>query len=334
MKGQTALHGAFLWRQVDVVVELKQNWRAKDDEAFIEMLNRIRLGKVRKIALDDDHPTDYNTLKARILSQLKITSPTQFDEFKEAPIVVTRKYLRDAINETKAKAFATQTCQQYIMYHARDKIGGKVLTVPQQRRLWKLQSSHTNDSLGRLPLVPGMPVMITENAATSCKIVNGSRGILKSITYEVDETNTRFPVCALVELENSTLQVPGLPNSVVPILPITGSFPFRTAEKIVNVRRTQLPILPGWAFTDFKVQGSHLPKVIVDLSGARSLQSIYVMLSRASRLSDIAILRWFTSRTLHADLQGDARNELQRLQNVAISTREKYLQDHVERQPK
>lgn len=80
-----ALHGAFLWRQVDVVVELKQNWRAKDDEAFIEMLNRIRLGKVRKIALDDDHPTDYNTLKARILSQLKITSPTQFDEFKEAP---------------------------------------------------------------------------------------------------------------------------------------------------------------------------------------------------------------------------------------------------------
>ncbi|KAG1811911.1 hypothetical protein EV424DRAFT_1275663, partial [Suillus variegatus] len=29
IKGQSALHGAFLWRQVDTVVELKQNWRAK-----------------------------------------------------------------------------------------------------------------------------------------------------------------------------------------------------------------------------------------------------------------------------------------------------------------
>ncbi|KAG2155405.1 hypothetical protein DEU56DRAFT_693837, partial [Suillus clintonianus] len=326
--GQTALHGAFLWRQVDVVIELKQNWRAKDDAGFIAMLNRIRLGKVRRVALDQNHPGDYDVLKMRLLSEIKSKSLEQFKGFEDAPIIVTRKYLRDAINETKARTFATRIGQQYHVYLARDRIGGKSLDIDQQRRLWKLQTTNTNDSLGRLPLIPGMPIMITENAATSCKIVNGSRGILQSITYEVDEYDNRFPVCALVKIQDSTLHIPGLENSVVPILPITSSFSFPTAEKNVNVRRIQLPILPGWAFTDFKVQGSYLPKVIVDLTGARSLQSIYVMLSRASKLNNIAILRWFSSRTLHGDLQGDARQELQRLQRVEATTRAQYLLEH------
>lgn len=52
IRGQTALCGALLWCQVDIVVELKQNWRAKDDAEFVEMLNRIRLGQVRKMAVD------------------------------------------------------------------------------------------------------------------------------------------------------------------------------------------------------------------------------------------------------------------------------------------
>ncbi|KAG1753295.1 hypothetical protein EDB19DRAFT_1892696 [Suillus lakei] len=258
---QTALHGTFLWCQVDVVVELKQNWRAKDDAEFIAMLSRIRLGKVRKMALDDKRPSDYDALKKWLLSEIKTRSPEQFTGFRDAPVIVTRKYLRDAINETKA-------------------IGGKSLAMDQQHRLWKLPTTNTNDGLGRLPLIPGMPIMITENTATSCKIVNGSRGILH------------------------TLHIPGLDNNVVPILPVTSSFTFPTSEKNVNVRRIQLPMLPGWAFTDFKVQGSYLPKVIVDLTGTRSLQSIY--LSRASKLDNVAILHWFSSRTLHGELQGDA----------------------------
>ncbi|KAG2081811.1 uncharacterized protein F5147DRAFT_534846, partial [Suillus discolor] len=86
---------------------------------------------------------------------------------------------------------------------------------------------------------------------------------------------------------------------VVPVLPVTNSFRYPTGEKIINIQCTQLPIVPGWAFTDFKVQGSSLDRVIVDLTWARSLQSIYVMLSRTPKLSHAAILRWFSSRTLN-----------------------------------
>ncbi|KAG1803883.1 uncharacterized protein HD556DRAFT_1227263, partial [Suillus plorans] len=51
----------------------------------------------------------------------------------------------------------------------------------------------------------------------------------------------------------------------------------------------------------------------VDLTSARSLQSIYVMLSQAPKLRNIAILRWFSSKTLNSGLQGDTQEELKRL---------------------
>ncbi|KAG1886351.1 uncharacterized protein F5891DRAFT_968729 [Suillus fuscotomentosus] len=267
-------------------------------------------------------------LKTRLLSTLKDRSPAESAHFKDAPIIVTRKFLRDALNESKAKNFASESNQQFEIYHARDKIAGKSVSSEQQRRLWKLGASDTGDSIGKLPLIPGMPVMITENAATSAHIVNGSRGILKSITYDSDADGNKFAVCALVHIPESALDVPGLSDGTVPILPVTSSFVFPTNTKKINVRRTQLPILPGWAFTDFKIQGSTMTKVVVDLTGAKTLQSIYVMLSRVSCLRDVAILRWFSSRTLYGSLQGDAREEMQWLRRVATWTREKYLVQH------
>ncbi|EGO04613.1 hypothetical protein SERLA73DRAFT_45387, partial [Serpula lacrymans var. lacrymans S7.3] len=46
-------------------------------------------------------------------------------------------------------------------------------------------------------------------------------------------------------------------------------------------------------FTDYKVQGRSLTKVIVDLATCRTLLSVYVMLSRAKSLASVAIIRWF-----------------------------------------
>ncbi|KAG1761127.1 hypothetical protein EV702DRAFT_1207467 [Suillus placidus] len=198
--GQSALHGAFLWRQVDTVVELHQNWRAKEDPLFVEMLSRTRVGQARRFAVrvgQMTHASDYEVLKTRLLSNIKHQSAEEFASFKNAPIVVTRKFLRDAINESKARAFAQDTAQQFETYCARDRIGKIKVSTEQQKRLWKMDSTHTNDAIGQLPLIHGMPVMktITENAATSYKIVNGSRGTLKSIIYEKDIEGFRFSAC-------------------------------------------------------------------------------------------------------------------------------------------
>ncbi|KAG1743512.1 hypothetical protein EDB19DRAFT_1633234 [Suillus lakei] len=99
-----------------------------------------------------------------------------------------------------------------------------------------MQTSNTNNVIGKLPLIPGMPVMITENAVTSCKIVNGSKGVLKSVTYDIDNNENRYMVCALVDIPESTLQILGLHSGVIPIFPITNSFSIPTGEKAVNVR--------------------------------------------------------------------------------------------------
>ncbi|KAG1851054.1 hypothetical protein DFJ58DRAFT_716736 [Suillus subalutaceus] len=253
IKGQSALHGAFCGS--------RQNWQAKDDAAF-----------TKKCAVGLTDQSDYDTLKSH-------HSPAQFVKFKDAPIVVTGKFLQDALNESKAWNFAIKSGQHFEMYHARDKISKKPVISEQQRRLWKMSTSSTSDAIGKLPLIPGIS-----------RIINGSRGILKSVTYNVDNTGNKFAVCALVHIPDSTLYIPGLSDKVVPILPVTSSFEFPTEAKKIYVRCIQLLILLGWAFTDYKIQGSTMPKVVIDFTGAKSLQSIYVMLSQASCLEDVVIL--------------------------------------------
>ncbi|KAJ6549346.1 hypothetical protein B0H10DRAFT_1850979 [Mycena sp. CBHHK59/15] len=47
-----------------------------------------------------------------------------------------------------------------------------------QARLWKVRSKTSKDSLGELPLIVGMKVVVTENVAIKANIVNGAEGIV------------------------------------------------------------------------------------------------------------------------------------------------------------
>ncbi|KAF8325383.1 uncharacterized protein EI90DRAFT_2820261, partial [Cantharellus anzutake] len=69
----------------------------------------------------------------------------------------------------------------------------------------------------------------------------------------------------------------------------------------------QLPLLPAFCITDYKSQGKTLPKVILDLESARSIQSAYVMLSRATGFINLLILRPFNSRWIISHMSGDLR---------------------------
>ncbi|KIM51976.1 hypothetical protein SCLCIDRAFT_142140, partial [Scleroderma citrinum Foug A] len=51
-----------------------------------------------------------------------------------------------------------------------------------------------------------------------------------------------------------------------------------TGEKF-RISHRQIPIVPGWAFTDYKAQGTSLRTAIVDLASTRNVQHAYVMLS-------------------------------------------------------
>ncbi|EGO04500.1 hypothetical protein SERLA73DRAFT_43758, partial [Serpula lacrymans var. lacrymans S7.3] len=63
--------------------------------------------------------------------------------------------------------------------------------------------------------------------------------------------------------------------------------------------------------TDYKVQGRSLKRVILDLAGCRSLQSVYVMLSCATFLTGIAILRSFTGKKINQHMTQEFQDKFQ-----------------------
>jgi len=106
-----------------------------------------------------------------------------------------------------------------------------------QHCTWQVRSTITNDNLGCLPLVPGMRVMITDNAAITAKVVNGSQGILQDVKSEIDEQGHKCAVCAYVHILVSPLQAPGLDYEVVPILPVRSHFVYAAGESVVNNKK-------------------------------------------------------------------------------------------------
>ena len=116
---------------------------------------------------------------------------------------------------------------------------------------------------------------------------------------------------------------------VVPILPSTVNFCFTdSVSNSFMIKYIQVPLLPAFALTDYKVQGRSLKRVIVDLSCARSLQSVYVMLSRAVSLGHVLILKWFPPHKAYQLLAQDLRDELKRLNVLAERTEHQYMLNH------
>ncbi|PBK58131.1 hypothetical protein ARMSODRAFT_842200, partial [Armillaria solidipes] len=58
----------------------------------------------------------------------------------------------------------------------------------------------TNQRLGALPLVIGMPVMISTNFDVAGGVVNGSVGTLEKIRYKTDDEGRRYALSCVVNL--------------------------------------------------------------------------------------------------------------------------------------
>ncbi|EIW86687.1 hypothetical protein CONPUDRAFT_45042 [Coniophora puteana RWD-64-598 SS2] len=328
--GQLAMQGICLWRQVHTVVELKQNIRAKKDPDFIALLNRIRVGSPRKFANQEGLPPDHVVLCSRILSTLKATDLLSAHRFRDVPIIVGRKTLRDAINMQKCRALADSLGVPFNWYYSKDRRGRKPLSSDIQKMVWQLDSSSTDDALSKLPLVPNMPVMITENISIGDGIVNGTEGTLVSVKFSTDARGRRFAECVYVKIIGTDIRFHDLDAGIVPVFATSSSFTYQPphGEKY-SVSRTQLPILPAWCMIDYKAQGRTMSCVVVDLTTATSLQNVYVMLSRATSLDNLAILRTFSASKIQQHAAHDLRNELHRIDIAADKSSTDFARTHM-----
>ncbi|CAF4996699.1 unnamed protein product, partial [Rotaria sp. Silwood1] len=74
---------------------------------------------------------------------------------------------------------------------AQDTCKGKPVEDPALiRKLLELSDSKTEHLPGLLPLVPGMPVILTQNIAIELGLINEMNGIFRQLVYKEDSVST------------------------------------------------------------------------------------------------------------------------------------------------
>ncbi|KAJ8515766.1 hypothetical protein ONZ45_g6853 [Pleurotus djamor] len=114
-------------------------------------------------------------------------SPSQLQMYlmgSGAPVLVYSNAMKDALNVSLALAYADQHKLPFQWYHAADfHKGQSILDLRLREYLSTLDSGRTNQRMGKLPLVRGMPVMIAHNYGVDVGVANGTVGTLNQIRY-------------------------------------------------------------------------------------------------------------------------------------------------------
>ena len=327
--GVDCLTGVYLWRHLfRCVVQLIKNQRQSSDPRYAALLGRARLGQ-STTQCDNvaDGDSDIDILYKRITHRVADQNPESIAKFRDAPVIVGTKDIRDTVNARIIAHKAKELGVAPTLVHSEDRIDKKPVSGSLRQGLWTLSSTTTKDSLGCLPLFPGMRVMVSENIAFSRRIVNGSEGVVKEVKHEVRDGITYAKV-VYVLIPGSGKFGDTLDEDVVPIFPVTNQFECIISvggcSKKTSISRTHLPLLPAYAYTDYKSQGKSLSYAIVDLHSARSLQGAYVMLSRVRTLDGLMILRPFSPSKLCGNLSQELRDEFERLQLLTSDTQRLY----------
>ncbi|CAF4275882.1 unnamed protein product, partial [Rotaria magnacalcarata] len=277
-----------------------------------------------------------------------------------APILVFRSTLRTQINNRAVLNKATEMGPRLMVCVAQDYFQGKIIDDLRLRKtILELPDNKTEHLPGYLPLVPGMPVLLTENMPTELGFSNGTRGIFHQLAYEKSSadiqfqdknfpTNTKFitrPKYALVEFSNCKLdsELAELQAKIIPIPISEQTFLFDVKELLaenvskaakinkkttkISIKRKALPLIPAYSMTTHKSQGQTLDKIIIDLvmpPGPLEVASVYVPLSQVKWLDDLLIIRSFEFAALQVKPSTAQREELKRLDRIAKSTPKRF----------
>ena len=340
-----SITGRQIWNTclADAVILTKQ-MRVEDPE-YYELLQRVRYGKT---TVDD-----YHRLRQRVIDNcLDRARNSSVDNHSvsdirwlRAPIAVTRNNVRARLNNIAVLTHAHRVRQPILISPASDTWSRKSQSVVSlhEADLAYVTDDKTEHLPTWLPLVEHQPVMVTANIATELGLVNGTMAsIVAIIQHPDDNVNvdvsvgpnqlirlSRPPECVLVRLLRHEMRhtpLHGLESDVLPVFPITRNV---SLVGVGSFARTQLPLVPAFAVTDFKVQGkTYGDGLVVDLTkpptGRLNTQSPYVLLSRVKRFNDIAILRSFDRAVLNSPQDPDLLALEDRLVALAEETKQRH----------
>ncbi len=120
--------------------------------------------------------------------------------------------VKDALNVRATLDFARRTKQNVHWYYATDIHAKQIVSdVALKKHLECMHSGRTNQRLGKIPLVIGMPVMISQNFNVDAGIVNGCIGTLEKVRYWTDSNGRQHATsCEIIAPETTGEDLPNL----------------------------------------------------------------------------------------------------------------------------
>ena len=338
MKSQEEAVGKALWHQITTVVILRENMRQTKQSAEDGKL-RTCLENMRYKACT---PDDIAFLRTRISSSVPGRPSICHEQFRDVSIITGTNLYKDEINKLGAIRFAQETGQSLTNFFSDDsprvtqadpdEVKGvkrvAELTSEMKDGLWSQPPSSTDKHIaGKLSLCIGLPVMIRYNFATEMCMTRGQEGFVHGWQSKTGSSGQSVLDTLFVKLKDppSHVQVPGLPENVVPVYPTTTNVRVTLPnDEKYYVAHTQVEVLVNFAMTDFASQGKTRPYNVSDLNNLRSHQSYYTALSRSATAEGTLILQGFDPRQVVGGCSGALRQEFRELELLDNITKLRY----------
>ncbi|CAF4178953.1 unnamed protein product, partial [Adineta steineri] len=179
--------GRALFLQFDVVVKLTIQMRVEDKD-YSDALDRMRLGECKL--------QDYDLFRSLVVGRQDGVHSLSNGSWSNAPILVYRNEIRTELNNRAVINKCRELNYPLVVCLAQDRVKSKKIddkNLQQLRRfLLSLPDNKTESLPGYLPLVPGMPIILTDNIATELGLSNGTQGIFHQIVYEESDSNALY----------------------------------------------------------------------------------------------------------------------------------------------
>jgi hypothetical protein len=320
------------------VINLDEQMRQAEDTKYHSLLQNLRQGK----GTDED----YLFLMSRVIGKCK----DEVQDVFKTKIITTTNDVQRHLNSQLVTAFAKSRNQPEFFFIASDKFKETAQPNAQSRQyILDLPMKKADNLPGSVQLTIGIPVMVTMNVSVPLCITNGSTGILREIIFDpkenLDFSNDTYsvqklkfqPLALIVEFPNSSFYLNTFPPNCHPIFPVSVNFTHVFSKgppkKSTSVKRTQVPLVPNFASTNFKCQGDTFTSAIIDMAPSGTTvskaASAYVSFSRVTRSNQLFILREFPIAIIQRGAKSTVANKektlaMKRLEILSISTMEKY----------
>ena len=297
-----------LWKELFTMYELVDIMRQKDDLAFAQLLNRLRLNEMTE--------EDKQMLQTRVFDRDTGDYP------KDAVHLFARNFYVKKHNDN----ILSQLPGEKIVIPCHDNVVSA--NIPAKECQWLINSlpddySKTGQLMKSLTVVVGMIVVHTANVDVEDGLTNGATGVVKQIDCRMEGTNRPSIIWVLFDdprvgratrekyrkLYNSSIH-----TDWTPVFDVQRTF-------IVNYKtyqRIQFPLTPASGKSVWKAEGATVDRVVVDLSQEKTIRKIphihYVALSRVKRLKDLYILNMNEASMA---LDDDVNVEMNRLRTEA-----------------